>query len=237
MEDDMAKQVDLSEMRRLMATGAQVIEVLPAEEYRQAHLPGAISIPLKQLDEPAVKELDLARPVVAYCWDWLCDLSPRAAERLEWLGFTQVYDYKAGKVDWLAHNLPVEGDDAAVPTVGHLARRDVVTAVPGESVGSVSGRVATSPYRFGLVVSGQGVVLGRLRQEALSGDPQALVEQVMEAGPSTLRPNVRADELAEHLRHKGVRYVIVTDPEGQLLGVARRSDLDAAQTSPNNTSG
>jgi phage shock protein E len=63
--------VDLANLRRLIAGGAQLVEVLPAEEYEELHLPGAISIPLKQLDGEAAQQLDRGREVVVYCWDGL----------------------------------------------------------------------------------------------------------------------------------------------------------------------
>jgi rhodanese-related sulfurtransferase len=58
------------EVRRLaQEEDAQLVEVLPAEEYEEEHLPGAISIPLRELDEQAPRRLDRSRPVVVYCWD------------------------------------------------------------------------------------------------------------------------------------------------------------------------
>ena len=57
-------------------------------------------------------------------------MSPRAACRLELLGFTQVYDYVAGKADWLAHGLPTEGEQAQIPRAKDVLRRDAVTAHP-----------------------------------------------------------------------------------------------------------
>lgn len=48
------------------------------------------------------------------------------AYRLETLGFSEVYDYTAGEVDWLAHGLPTEGEAAGAPTAGRLVRDDVV---------------------------------------------------------------------------------------------------------------
>lgn len=49
---------------------AQLVEVLPAEEYEWAHLPGAINLPLKQMSaEAAAKSLDRSRPVIVYCND------------------------------------------------------------------------------------------------------------------------------------------------------------------------
>jgi rhodanese-related sulfurtransferase len=53
----------------MLDEGAQLVEVLPAEEYKEEHLPGAISIPLKHLDPERVAGLDKRRPVIVYCWD------------------------------------------------------------------------------------------------------------------------------------------------------------------------
>jgi rhodanese-related sulfurtransferase len=63
--------VDLDGLRQLLAEGAQLVEVLPSEEYEELHLPGAISIPLKQLTAESVQQLDPGRDVVVYCWDGL----------------------------------------------------------------------------------------------------------------------------------------------------------------------
>ena len=154
-------------------------------------------------------------------------MSPRAACRLETLGFTQVYDYLAGKADWLAHGLPTEGEQAQVPRAKDILRREVVTALPGEPVGGVAARVARSPYEFALVVTENGTLLGRLRKAALDADPSVRAEQVMEAGPSTVRPDRPLAELAERLRRRGLHTAIVTTPEGRLLGVVQRGDMEA----------
>jgi rhodanese-related sulfurtransferase len=58
------------ELRMLTSQGAQLVEVLPADEYEWAHLPGAVSLPLKQLNE-GMGRLDRSRPVIAYCHDSL----------------------------------------------------------------------------------------------------------------------------------------------------------------------
>lgn len=57
------------EIQRLMSEGAQLVEVLPPSEYREDHLPEAINLPLRRLDEQARTVLDPARPVIVYCWD------------------------------------------------------------------------------------------------------------------------------------------------------------------------
>lgn len=61
--------IDREEVRRLVKEGAQLVEVLPKEEYEEEHLPGAISIPLRQIDEQARERLDPGRPIIVYCWD------------------------------------------------------------------------------------------------------------------------------------------------------------------------
>ena len=68
----MPQIVDRREVRRLVAArGAQLLEALPAEEYAEEHLVGATNIPLKELTAETARRLDPARPVVAYCWDFL----------------------------------------------------------------------------------------------------------------------------------------------------------------------
>lgn len=61
--------IEADELRSLFERGAQLIEVLPAREYEEEHLPGAINIPLKSLDASAVARLDRHKPVIVYCWD------------------------------------------------------------------------------------------------------------------------------------------------------------------------
>lgn len=60
---------DREQVQRLLREGAQLVEVLPQAEYKDEHLPGAINIPLKELDHERVQGLDRARPVVVYCYD------------------------------------------------------------------------------------------------------------------------------------------------------------------------
>jgi rhodanese-related sulfurtransferase len=67
----MPTPVALHELRELISTGAQLVEVLPEREYQESHLPGAINVPLKQLTAQTTAVLDRERPVVVYCWDSL----------------------------------------------------------------------------------------------------------------------------------------------------------------------
>ena len=65
----MPSEIDREEVQRLVAGGAQLVEVLPASEYREDHLPGAINIPLAHIDARAKKILDPGRSVIVYCAD------------------------------------------------------------------------------------------------------------------------------------------------------------------------
>lgn len=65
----MPQDIDRNRVSELVDEGAQLVEVLPAKEYEEDHLPGAINLPLRRLEEEALTVLDRNRPVVMYCWD------------------------------------------------------------------------------------------------------------------------------------------------------------------------
>ena len=65
----MPREIDREGVRHLMEQGAQVVDVLPAREYGEDHLPGAINLPLRQIEAEASRVLDPSRPVIVYCWD------------------------------------------------------------------------------------------------------------------------------------------------------------------------
>ena len=57
---------------------------------------------------PFLDELAKSRTVIVYCLNAECDASPKAVRRMEKLGYKNVFDYEAGKVDWKEAGLPVE---------------------------------------------------------------------------------------------------------------------------------
>jgi len=66
----MPTSIDRQEVQRLLTEErAQLVEVLPPAEYEDEHLPGAINIPLKELDRETTRLLDHGRPVIVYCYD------------------------------------------------------------------------------------------------------------------------------------------------------------------------
>ena len=142
----------------------------------------------------------------------------RAASRFESLGFSKVYDYLPGKIDWLAAGLPREGASASTVRVVAAVNKDTLTCTLDERLGDVSTRVKAANTDACIVVSPDNIVVGRVRGKALSGDPSALVEDVMDPGPTTIRPNTGLDETIELLRSKSVGSILVTDANGKLLG-------------------
>jgi rhodanese-related sulfurtransferase len=66
----MPTPIDRDELQHLLQDGAQLVEVLPQDEYEDEHLPGAINMPLKTIDHETTRQLDRDRPVVAYCYDY-----------------------------------------------------------------------------------------------------------------------------------------------------------------------
>lgn len=67
----MVERIDRQRVQRLVAEhDGQLIEVLPAAEYADEHLPAAINIPLKELDRETTWRLDRGMPVIAYCYDY-----------------------------------------------------------------------------------------------------------------------------------------------------------------------
>ncbi len=65
----MPQEIDRKHVQQLMREKVQVVEVLPREEFDEDHLPGAISLPLRNLETEATATLDTLRPVLVYCWD------------------------------------------------------------------------------------------------------------------------------------------------------------------------
>ena len=151
-------------------------------------------------------------------------MSPRAAWRLEDFGFGPVYDYVAGKQDWFASGLPREGQQRRTPHAGDVADRNVPICKPTDLVGRVRDRVRAMNRDLCVVVNDAHVVLGLLRTRALNADADALVETVMNPGPSTFRPSVTVDEMATYFREHELDSAVITTSGGVLIGLLRRAD-------------
>ena len=152
-------------------------------------------------------------------------MSPRAAWRLEELGFTDVYDYVGSKEDWFANGLPREGTSTAVPWTGDLAH-EAPTCVPDERVGDLRERVTGSGFDLCVVLNEERVVLGAIRGDALAKNPDAAVGEVMDRGPKTQRPNTPVEDLLASSASYGVKSWIVTTPHGVYLGMFTRDEAE-----------
>jgi hypothetical protein len=153
-------------------------------------------------------------------------MSPRAAWRLETLGFEHVYDYVGGKTDWLAHNLPREGDLADEPRAGDLLD-DEPTCQLDSDLATITAELEGARHGFCLVVTDHDVVLGRVRRSAVEqAAAGATAEELMEPGPSTVRADTPARELVDRLASRELKTAIVTTPEGRMLGVFSRASAE-----------
>jgi len=155
-------------------------------------------------------------------------MSPRAAWRLESLGFREVYDYVTGKQNWLSAGLPTEGRIAGQPRAGTVARDDVPTARLDERLGDVAERARAAGWDVAVVVNEQRVILGLLRRQHLEEDPDLRVEEAMSPGPSTFRPHVFIVELAAFMVEHDLPSAPITTGDGVLVGMLRREDAVAA---------
>jgi rhodanese-related sulfurtransferase len=92
-------------IERVKAGEVTLLDVRPVEEYRAAHIAGAVSLPLRDL-ECHLAGLPKDREVVAYCRGPYCVLAPEAVARLRARGFRAVA-LGDGVAEWRAQGLPV----------------------------------------------------------------------------------------------------------------------------------
>ena len=152
-------------------------------------------------------------------------MSPRAAWRLEAAGFGPVYDYAAGKTDWLAADLPFEG---AARLAGMLTRRGVATASERTPAAEALRLLEAQGFGPVLVLNQAGVVMGAAYRHNLeSAAADAPVGTLMRFGVSTVRPSEDAAALAHRMSHAQVTRVVVTRPDGTLVGLFLAADATA----------
>jgi hypothetical protein len=154
-------------------------------------------------------------------------MSPRAAWRLEALGFSEVYDYEAGKGDWGSFGLPLEGHADSGTRVSSVAAMDVPTCSLGELVADVAARLRDG-WDICVVTNHADIVLGMLGRSALRSGQEITVEVAMTAGPSTIRPSARLDAITKRIHDQNLTRLIVSRSDGVLLGVLRVEDLESA---------
>jgi hypothetical protein len=125
--------------------------------------------------------------------------------------------------------LPLEGRTAGRRRAIDAARKDAPTCGPRDRLGDVRERVRTAGQEMCVIVNERGIVLGRLRRKELEGDADAAVEDVMELGPPTERPDPFLHEVVDRLRKVGSLLITWYGGEedgGRLVGVLFREDVE-----------
>jgi predicted transcriptional regulator len=155
-------------------------------------------------------------------------MSPRAACRLEALGFPEVYDYAAGKADWFAFGYPAEGAIDTTRRIGSLLRNDFCRARLTDRLSDVCRECDEAESDMCAVTAEDGCLLGVIRGSKLRQDADLTAEEAMRPGPSTFRPGKTIQEMLEFMQTRNVTKSLVTNSSGILLGIVARSDLERA---------
>jgi CBS domain-containing protein len=148
-----------------------------------------------------------------------------------------VYDYEAGKQDWLAAGLPSEGRLASEPRIRDVARTDVPTCRLDEPVQVVRDRANAHGFDAAVVTNEERVVLGLLRAKELDEGGDTVAERAMRPAPSTFRPNVGVLLMAATMVEHDLPNAPVTTSDGRLVGLLVREDLLRAAHELHLTSG
>lgn len=108
-------EIKTAELVTLLEKDAKVflVDSRPAVRYKQAHLPGARSIPQVKLEQEkaVVLPADKSTPLVFYCGGVTCPFSPASAAIARDLGYTNVFVYHEGEPEWTKAGLPAYSDD------------------------------------------------------------------------------------------------------------------------------
>jgi CBS domain-containing protein len=150
-------------------------------------------------------------------------MSPRAAWRLEAAGFGPVYDYAAGKTDWITADLPFQG---TAELAGLFTRRGVATVAETTQAAEALHMLDAQGFGPVLVLNQAGVVMGAAYRDALASAPaEAGTGSVMRFGVSTVRPSEDAAALADRMGHAEVSRVVVTRSDGTPVGLFFAADV------------
>jgi Mg/Co/Ni transporter MgtE len=155
-------------------------------------------------------------------------MSPRAASRLESLGFRQVYDYVAGKADWGSYGLPLEGVEGSETRAAVHVRTDAPNCRREDRLPEICERLEQSGWDTCFVLDERGVVLGRIGRSAIRGRKNMSAEEAMTLGPGTVRPSARLEAMVERMRRQKLTSLPVTSSDGRLLGLLRLRDAEEA---------
>lgn len=153
-------------------------------------------------------------------------MSPRAAWRLEGFGFERAYDFVGGKTEWRERGLPTEGTGPFQLVAGQVSRPPTATCRPTTLAGQVRAELPPGPDSICAVTNDAGIVVGRVRWKDLPEDDDVVVEDFMQIGPATVQPREELTGMVERMHSAAVKTILVTTPNGRLLGIVNRDDAE-----------
>lgn len=151
-------------------------------------------------------------------------MSPRAAWRLEELGFQRAYDFVGGKTAWIERGLPTEGTGPFLLLAGQVLRPASATCRPDTLSGQVRAELQRVADPICAVTNEAEIVVGRVRWKDLPAEDGIRVEEFMQLGPATVRPREELRGLVERMKRAGVKTILVTSEKGRLLGMVNRDE-------------
>ena len=113
----MPKTISGTELKKKIEQGGHVkiVDTLSPDSFNKCHIRGAINIPLQQIEAKAPTALSKTDEVVVYCGGPDCDMSTKAFDKLQKLGFKNVYEFEGGLKEWQSLKFPLQGQAASNP--------------------------------------------------------------------------------------------------------------------------
>ena len=138
------------------------------------------------------------------------------------MGFVDVYMLEGGRAAWTVLGLPTEGQIGDARRIG--PRAVDVPSVPVDA--TVREVIALGDFPYTVVVLGpDDIVVGALRPTVRALPPRTRVRDVMIRAPSTIRPDLRVEEVARRFAKDGLDHVLVTTADGVLIGLVTTETL------------
>src|SRR3989442_11669909 len=126
-------------------------------------------------------------------------MSPRAAWRLEELGFERAFDFVGGKTEWIERGLPTEGTGPFLLLAGQVLRPATATCRPDTLAGRVRRELQPGSDSICAVTNEEEIVVGRVRWKDLPEADAVPVETFMQLGPATVRPSEELPALLDRM--------------------------------------
>ncbi|MFB6232315.1 MAG: rhodanese-like domain-containing protein [Salinibacter sp.] len=89
-----------------------LINALPREAHEAKHIPGSINVPVGEMENVETLVPNKDEPIVVYCANADCEASPKAARKLEEMGYSNVLDFEDGYAGWRRAGYPLVGNEA-----------------------------------------------------------------------------------------------------------------------------